>query len=300
MTEPSAKVITDSITDYGHRLTTMEVTHHRFVLAEENTHRVFSRNSASSRAIPVEKQLERFMHDAAYPVEWPSEQPGMSGGEGLGAGDHEDALRLFDEAHFQIGTLVNAYLLRHPDKSTRLHKSLINRLLEPMQWHTVIISATAWQNFFNQRCHPAAQPEMRVAAEAIRDAMAASTPVLLHPGEYHMPYIRDDERDRDPAVLRQVSAARCARVSYLTHDGVRDIAEDLKLYERLTRADPMHASPLEHVATPALWNEHCVDIAMPGENDKVLELHLPKVGNFIGWQQLRLEVEWARTMWSFT
>lgn len=87
MTQPSAKIIADSISPDGVRLTTMEVVMHRFVLAEFNTHRVFSRNSASSRAIPYDKIRSRVLNDVAFPVEWASEQRGMQGGIALGGTD---------------------------------------------------------------------------------------------------------------------------------------------------------------------------------------------------------------------
>jgi len=99
------------------------------------------------------------------------------------------------------------------------------------------------------RCAPNAQPELRVAAIAMRDALRASTPREVGYGEWHLPLILDDERGLDPELLRTVSAARCARVSYLTHDGQRDLDKDVELYHRLVRDG--HLSPLEHVATPA-------------------------------------------------
>lgn len=137
-------------------------------------------------------------------------------------------------------------------------------------WHTVIISSTAygWENFFAQRCSPLAQPEIRVAADMIRNVYDASVPETLKVGEWHTPYIREEE-DFDLLTRLKVSTARCARVSYLNHDGVRDVDADLGLYDKLVAADPPHASPLEHVATPALGTWELTD------------------GNFDGWYQLR-------------
>jgi hypothetical protein len=271
MTEPSAKIIKDSITREGHRLTTFECIFHRFVLAEANTHRDFSRNSASSRAIPVEKQLEKVMQDPAWPLVWPSEQPGMQGGTDLTNRDLWDAEDLFQNVRNATSLLVKHYLEDHPDKSTRLHKSLINRLLEPFMWHTAIISATEYQNFFNQRCSPLAQPEIRVLAEAMECEYNLSTPKLLLPGEWHLPYVDDDELHFDIESLKSASVARCARVSTLSHEGIRDILKDMGLYTKLHYADPAHASPFEHVATPCThhfkYSEHR--------------------GNFMGWDQLR-------------
>lgn len=274
--ETRAEVIADSIDDKGNRLTTMEVTFHRFVLAEFNTHRVFSRNSASSRAIPVEKQIKMLFDSPAFPVSWASEQPGMQGGTDLTGEALEDAQELFQRVYEHNLYEVLAYLKRHPNKSERLHKSLINRLLEPFMWHTVIVTSTEWDNFFQQRCSPLAQPEIRVAAEMMESALRSSEPDLKRQGQWHLPYIQEDEQDLPLELKIKLSAARCARVSYLTHDGVRDINKDIELYEKLVTADPPHWSPLEHVARP-------IDRSLNSIERSVLELP----GNFSGWVQLR-------------
>jgi thymidylate synthase ThyX len=249
-----AKVIADSVSDSGKRLTTMEVQCHRFVLAEFNTHRRFSRNSASSRAIPFPKQLSRIDDlGIAYPLSWPAEQKGMQGGTELSQNDIDMARKRWYYAYEDIrAQAVKLHQLG-------VHKSVINRLLEPFMWHKIIVSATEWENFFDQRCSPLAQPELRVLAEMMRDALNASVPNYVETGVWHLPYIDDETiqnvmdeptiRDETEA-LRMISAARCARVSYLTHDGKRDILVDLGLFKRLTTANPPHWSPLEHVATP--------------------------------------------------
>lgn len=263
--KPSAKVVLDSISPNGDRLTTMEVKLHRFVLAELNTHRAFSRNSASSRAIPIKKQIERVMDDPAMPIEWGSNRPGMQAGEPFSGEFAEIARRMWIQAR------EDAVFHAEQLEAFGLHKQLVNRLLEPFMWHTVIISSTEWGNFWRQRCthlSPLAQPEMRAAADAMFLAYMSSLPERLEWGEWHMPYLSDQERwCWSPDILQRVSAARCARVSYLTHDGKRDMNEDLALYEKLISATPRHASPLEHVATPA----H--------------EGSIPN--NFTGWAQLR-------------
>lgn len=267
------------------RLTTLEVKMHRFVLAEFNTHRMFSRNSASSRAIPLAKQLNRVAQDPAWPIEWPAEQPGMQGGSAL----EDDALwmaqQLWRDVFSYTHERVDHYLAycERGDRE-RLHKSLVNRLLEPFMYHTVIVTATEWDNFFEQRCSPLAQPEIRIVAEAMRDAIAASTPVERRPRDaswldqggwqgWHLPYIDDEDFAAAAACgedVRHVSAARCARVSYLTHDGQRDVQEDAALYGRLV--GQKHWSPLEHVARPT---------------DPMIE----SGANFRGWTQLRTITE---------
>lgn len=266
---PSARVILDSISPTGVRLTTMEVTIHRFVLAEFNTHRVFSRNSASSRAIPVEKMIAKAVSDPAIPLSWPAEQKGMQGGENLSLSQEAAAYEVWYRA--RLAMIESARRLT----AIGLHKSVVNRLLEPFLPHTIIVSSTEWANFFDQRCSPLAQPEMRVAAEQMRGAYLESTPQPLDYGQWHTPYIREEDAELDPLRDRlYVSAARCARVSHLTHDGRRDVQEDMGLFSRLVSARPGHWSPLEHVATP-------------------VPLHRYAPGNLKGYYQLRHQFEWA-------
>lgn len=273
----AAKVIADSLSPAGVRLTTMEVVMHRFVLAEFNTHRMFSRNSASSRAIPGEKQRDRVSRHPAIPAVWATEQKGMQGGEPL------------DEAGALVAETIWLDAARHAAECAKdleavgVHKSITNRLIEPFMWHTVIVSATEWDGFWAQRCSLLAQPEMRVAAEAMKDAYDASEPEKLDYGMWHLPYL-DGQTIIEVAshgphewaerTLCQISAARCARVSYLTQDGTRDWTQDQAMFDRLVSAYPPHASPLEHVATPY------------GPFDPASEFP----GNFRGWRQLRHEV----------
>ncbi|HVA38378.1 MAG TPA: FAD-dependent thymidylate synthase [Candidatus Dormibacteraeota bacterium] len=259
----SARVLLDSVSPLGVRLTTMEVVFPRFVLAEFNTHRVFSRNSASSRAIPTAKLIERVLNDPVIPVEWGRNQPGMSASEVLSAAEESEALRRWLAA--RDAAVEHARRLAE----LKVHKQVLNRILEPFLWHTVIVSATEWENFFELRCAPNAQPEIREAALRMREALRSSAPRALGAGEWHLPLVLDDERSLEAEQLKRVSAARCARVSYLTHDGGRDLQKDLALYERL--ASDRHLSPFEHVATPA--------------DDTAFH------ANFRGWVQMRREIE---------
>lgn len=205
-----AKVLADSLSPSpaGYRLTTLEATFPRFVLAEFNTHRVFSRNSASSRAIPIVKQLRRVLEDPYVPIEFGSNQPGMQAGPALGGEKMEAAerewLRARDDAVRRVLGLVtdpdafsaDENLLEilqqvegvirdrtQPSEWLNVHKQVANRLLEPFMWHTVIVTATEWDNFWNLRCHPDAQPEIRLVAQGMRAAMEASEPAQLDRGE---------------------------------------------------------------------------------------------------------------------
>lgn len=259
----SARVLLDSMSPAGVRLTTLEVTFPRFVLAEFNTHRVFSRSSASSRAVPTHKLIERVENDPVLPIEWGRNKAGMSASELLTSDSEERAKRVWLDARDSAVAHANALL------ELKVHKQVLNRVLEPFLWHTVIVSSTEWENFFELRCAPNAQPEIRAAALKMREAIEGSAPQALGYGEWHLPLVQRDERDLDPETRRRVSVARCARVSYLTHDGTREIEKDLSLFERLE--SDRHLSPFEHVATPA------ADTAFHA--------------NFRGWIQMRREVE---------
>lgn len=259
------KILLDSLAPCGSRLVTFQITFPRIVLAEFNTHRLLSRNSASSRAIPVEKRIAAVEADPFVPEQFGRNQKGMQAGEAL---DGEAAAKAKMQWLFAAKAAVT---WAGAMASTGVHKQIANRLLEPFLWHTVVVSATEWENFFAQRCHPAAQPEIRMIAEMMRTAYEESAPVRMLAGSWHMPYVSLREEPElfgfNDEQWRRISVARCARVSYLTQDGRRDLAEDLALFDRLASAKPMHASPFEHVATA---------LAEPEES-----------GNFIGWRQYR-------------
>ena len=295
-----ATVLADSVSPADHRLTTLEVTFPRFILAEFNTHRVFSRNSASSRAIPIVKQLRRVLEEPFVPLEFGANQPGMQAGSAL-EGTALDAakaewLRARDDAVRHVLGLIaepgqvaeGADLLaeldriepaikakQQPDEWLNVHKQVANRLLEPFMWHTVIVTATEWENFFNLRCHTDAQPEIRRAAELMRAARGESEPARLGREDWHLPLVRDEDRDEVAEIedLIKVSAGRCARVSYLTHAGTRDLDADIELCERLLTSG--HMSPLEHPARPLTADE----LAQSEWS-----------GNFRGWRPYRKDV----------
>lgn len=291
--EASAKVLLDSITEEGDRITTVEVVHHRFILAETNTHRALSRNSASSRAIPFDKMLQRFIDEPAYPAVYRAEQAGMQGGGDLKKKDAESARALFHQWNWGTALMLRDYIQKLKDeygddwKQHALHKSWLNRLMEPMQWHTAIwtFDHNLMQNLINQRLHPDAQPEFYEMMVKLREALDNSEPQMLYAHEWHTPLIQPDEMNMPINRRRRVSVARCARVSYLTHEGVRDIAKDLDLHDRLAGQNPPHASPFEHVCTPAPWNKDKVEV--PQLDGGYLYYDTPKIGNLYGWLQMR-------------
>lgn len=272
----AATILADSISPDGVRLTTMEVTMPRIVLAEFNTHRMFSRNSASSRAIPVEKMLKRVMEEPYIPTTWGKNQKGMQSEEEF---DSMTARRLEEEWLYARDSAVKhaEFLLKFG-----LHKQFTNRLLEPFMWHTVIVTATEWDNFFHLRCHKDAHPDIRIPAELMREQYESHKPRELSYSMWHLPLVKDSEIVENSKTqefdMCKVSIGRCARVSYLTHEGKRDPKADIELADRLLASG--HMSPFEHVARPMAF-EDLPDGYDPGDQKEYFS------GNFRGWVQYR-------------
>ena len=289
-----AQVLADSISPDGVRLTTLMVTFPRFILAEVNTHRMLSRNSASSRAIPTEKIIERVQSDPFIPETFNKRVKGMGVGASLAEKDMAEARKAWlfgrDKAVLAARVLVDL----------DVDKSRANRLLEPFMWHTAIISATEWDNFFALRDHEAAQPEFRITAQAMKEAMAGSLPVELEPGQWHLPMITDGELKQlcdlrqDPYKapeqiaheldsLKLISAGRLARVSFDTHELMEPHADSIQRAQRLMGNG--HFSPFEHVARPAEYEDDDMSLEI-GEDISYQTFF----GNFRGWVQMRKEI----------
>lgn len=288
----SARILADSLainrwpnrTEEGARLTTFEVTFPRIVLAEFNTHRVFSRNSASSRAIPVEKMLKRVEEDPFIPIYWGKNQKGMQAEQELS--DFEQLLAKIEwlEAKDAVVEFVNRLL------EIGVHKQITNRLLEPFMWHTVIVTATEWENWRGLRCNKDAQPEIRRIAEMMMDLLDSSTPKPVQEDEWHLPLVFDYDdlvtAGYSLVDIIKICIGRCTRVSYLTHDGKRDPKADIELCERLLRSG--HMSPFEHAARPMTMAEAESVYGRPGQY--VGDNFTPGkqfAGNFRGWVQAR-------------
>jgi thymidylate synthase ThyX len=278
-------VLADSISPDEVRLVTIEATFPRFILAEVNTHRMLSRNSASSRAIPTEKIIERVQKDPFIPETFNKRVKGM--GVGAALGNQEACVKAW--LHARDKSVQAAHVLVDMD----VDKSRVNRLLEPFMWHTAIISATEWDNFFALRCHPAAQPVFQIIAGMMREAIAESTPEQLDYDDFHRPLVTREEivawaQDKPVTELssqaeitpvefwNMVSCSRCARVSYDKHNDDEPLDSTIKRAERLIESG--HLSPFEHVATP-LSPEMLEDGA--GDIDQIY------IGNFRGWVQAR-------------
>jgi thymidylate synthase ThyX len=291
-----AKILADSLSPDGVRLTTFEVTMPRIVLAEFNTHRMFSRNSASSRAIPVEKMIARVMEDPYIPTSWGKNQKGMQAAEELTGAAAEEARSLWlkgrDEAVFRAQSLL----------SMDIHKQLTNRLLEPFMYHTCLVTATEWSNFFHLRNNAQAHPDIQIPARMMQELYEKNEPEKLNYDEWHLPLIQSDEfvlSDQSPewnepigsactlltnAAAIKISAGRCARISYLTHDGKRDHQADIELHDRLLTSG--HMSPFEHVATP-LDRSNVGHLEMSSVLLNAERKPERWSGNFRGWVQYR-------------
>lgn len=241
MSKITARVVKHSITRASSPIATLSLIYPRFIHGEFMTHRAFSRNAMSSRAVPVVKMIEQVRIDPAAPIHWGANQPGMQA-----SGEVENI-----ELAKSKWTLaaMRAADIAEDMAAMGMHKQVVNRILEPFQWMHTVVTATDWDNFFDLRCHDAAEPNMRALAETIRHALSLSTPIER---DQHLPYFEDTDylKVKNEMEACLVSAARCARVSYLNHDGSAPVIEkDLALAETLKTSK--HASPFEHVAFAA-------------------------------------------------
>jgi hypothetical protein len=258
----NVQIIADSVSPLGYRLITLTATYPRFIHEELLTHKDLSRNSASSRAIPTAKLLEMVKTNPAMPAAWGTNKPGMQAGEALTQGQENEAVVRWLVARDLAVESVEAML------HLNLHKQVINRILQPYMWMTVVITATQWENFFWRRCHPDADPTFQRIAYMIQDAIDNSVPLLRADEDWHLPYVTEDERDLPLSVRQKLSAARCGRVSFLkpgeSHKNELEVASSM--------AEKGHWSPFEHQARPLI-----------SEVDNV-----PRItGNLRGWAQLR-------------
>jgi thymidylate synthase ThyX len=239
------KILADSMSaENKSRLTTALMTYPRMVHSEHLRHRAFSFNVASSRAIPVEKILKAASLDPVIPIHFGAAQKGMQAFNEVADNTKSKALEIILR-HSQYAIQMANELLE-----LGLHKQVVNRYIEPFSWCTVICSGTdrAWRHFYSLRCHEMAEPHIRYIAEITYDAMEESKPKILQEGELHLPLFGFDNDDEitDNYEKMKISSARCARVSYLTHHGLRDTSEDIRLFETLVSG--RHWSPLEHPA----------------------------------------------------
>jgi hypothetical protein len=256
-----AKVIADSKSFTGKRITTFELEYPRWIHSEFMTHRAVSKNSASSRAIPISVTISQIQSDPALPVYWGKNQSGMTAKEELGLAEIEKAKDIW----LQARDSAISYAQKLNDLG--LHKQTVNRILEPWIHMKVVATATDWDNLFHLRCHPDAQPEFQALAYEMLSAYQNSVPVKKQINEWHLPYItKDDLAQYSLDDCLKLSSSLCAQLSYRKSDESLDKA--IMIYDKLVSSTPVHASPFEHQARPAMSDTH-------------------RSGNFVGWIQYR-------------
>lgn len=291
MNNIEAKIVASSYAPSGACITTFELTYPRFIHSEFMTHRLFSRNAASSRAIPFEKVCEQVENNPAHPEEWGINRPGMQASENLKGHMKDTAMWAWKQA--AKSAVKQAKTLNEMG----LHKQIVNRVLEPFAYMRTVLTATEYDNFFWLRNHKDAQPEIRILAERMLDAMSYCAVNELEPGDWHTPYF--DKGYWSAGVHKSVvlydalkiSASCCAQVSYRKNDDSLEKAR--KLCGRLMGdgTGPVHASPFEHQAQP--MENWMVDLYQGFDLlDGVGLTHVDRdgelwSGNFKGWVQNR-------------
>lgn len=263
----SSTIIADSKSEFGHRLTSFLITFPRYILAEFNTHRMFGRNSASSRAIPFNKMVKNVEENPFVPMKWMIDHKGMQGTKYV----EDEAcaqIRKDQWLHSRDAAVANAKMLHrsidemgvHPDNDNYepITKQVCNRLLEPFMWHTVICTATEYQNYFALRANDAAEIHMQKLAYLMLDNYNEVQPLFLREQKWHTPFIaEEDHLDFVDGIACKVSVARCARTSYTVvgePDKKHMQTEDVELHDRLLAQG--HMSPFENVATAMTEEEY--------------------------------------------
>lgn len=274
-----AKIVLDSINPTRDRITSWLLTYPRFIHAELNTHRAFSRNASSSRAIPVQKMLEAVKTNPAMPVFWGKNQSGMQAKEQLDDIVADQFRTVEIDGVKRLLPFTRLQAAKHDWLAARdlavksveqllevgLHKQITNRLLEPWMHITVLVTGTEFENFFSLRAHEDAQPEFQKLAYMMLELYNKSTPNELKDGEWHIPFGDKMPDGVTEAERLKIATARCARTSYLSFDGGIDATKDYGIHDKLYQSG--HWSPFEHCAI-------AMDDSVP-------------CGNFTGWMQYR-------------
>jgi len=273
----------------GRKIATFEFYYPRFIHGELMTHRLFSRNAASSRAIPIKKMIEQVKTNPAFPIHWGRNQAGMQAQEELNPILRKVAIYLWKNA-----AQLAAGAAEGMDR-IGLHKQVVNRVLEPFQIMKTVVTSTCWENWNWLRFHKDAQPEIKELARVAIEALDSAEPFDLEPGDWHLPYIytvRDLEGriryfDKPLGLMTEytledalmVSASCCAQVSFRALNDDLQKAKDI--YKRLVESEPVHASPFEHQATPIDLEFFCFDCQSSGDADWPAGVtHLDRQGRF--------------------
>ena len=290
----SQLILTSKNRKTGVSLYTFLLTYPRVILAEVNTHRMLSRNTSSSRAIPSKKQRSRVLAAPFTPITIGQNQKGMQAGAELEGWRRWAAIKTWELSRYPM--VGASWLL----EKLGAHKQVVNRIIEPWTWTQQVVTATDLKNVFKLRNHPDAEPHFHALAKIMQDQVeyverlfdtvnfdcreADGTPCSLGPvnmekkvmrvqmlrqGDWHLPFIRPIDMGLPMEMLKAISVARCARTSYvLPENGEWSTPErDMELCGRLSSSG--HWSPFEHVATPDEYDVY--------------------TGNFRSWIQYRKE-----------
>lgn len=288
------KVLGDSISPSGKRITSFEMELPRMIWSEFLTHKMISKNAASSRAIPVKKKVKLLRENPYVPFVWGKNKSGMQS-EGELTGWRLTAAKLGWKAGVWFSTSLALYF-----NWLGLHKQWANRPTEFCEMYKVVVTATELENFYNLRDHKDAQPEISELAKCMRKAQRLSVPQKLKAGEWHLPYIRT-KRSKSGELLyftegvttnidletaKKISASCCAQVSYRNLDQTVDKA--LSIYDKLIKAEVFHASPFEHQATPMITDKFDSSrIPEKGVTGVHFATNTYTSGNLFGWIQMR-------------
>jgi len=306
-----ARIVADSVNKNGNRITTFELEYHRFIHSELMTHRLFSRNAMSSRAVPVSKMIEQVRNNPATPIHWGKNQAGMQADSVLKDESLDNAKRQWSQSAIYAASQAEDM------SNIGAHKQIVNRLLEPFQMMKTVLTATEFDNFFWLRCDPDAQPEIQELANCMFEAMKQSQPEVLESGQWHTPYVEHvfkggkfesycltDEDDNIIKLLTEeeakaISASCCAQVSYRTLNNTYEKAMDI--YCKLASGRKVHASPFENVAKVMKYTN--ISQLEPNEVWEKGVTHVDKngdlwSGNIKGFIQLRQTME-GTVCWNY-
>ncbi|SOC90091.1 Thymidylate synthase complementing protein [Rhizobium sp. AN5] len=270
-------------------LITMHLHYPDIIHGEVMTHRVFSRNARSMRAVPIKTMVEEVRNDPFVPWHWGKNQRGMQALEECNTRIPTD----FIPMELECNDLDREEAWRHAARTAAgfaeafgeagYHKQVANRLIAPFTWKHTLITSTSWANFLHLRDHDDAEPHFHDLAIMVREALAgAQYQTLLH-GDWHLPYVtRQEKKFHSLDVLQKLSVARSARISYAPFDGDASIERELERYDLLVGSSPLHASPTEHQATPDRGSKLYLG------NGKMIFENPDLGGNFgPGWIQFR-------------
>ena len=278
----TVKIIADSISPQSIRITTFHLRYWRAIHAELMTHRAFSRNARSSRAVPS----ATLINEPSFIPRFGMNKPGMQSEHLAPAELQVEWSREWEE----LANITRRFVTKWSGQG--MHKQHANRPLEWFGYIDVLVTSVYWNNFFELRISQYAQPEFDELARLMSNEMVSNTPKLLQAGQWHLPYIRDEElEEHGLETCLVLSTARCARLSYRPFDGQDSMEAEVDRYKRLVVSRPVHASPAEHQATPDhyRWGS--------GDNYNNLIWDRPHLhGNFLGWVQHRKMLPYEAVM----